>query len=151
MARMHARKRGKSGSSKPYRTEKPEWVDHDKKEIEEQIVKLGKEDINPSLIGVTLRDQHGIPSTKLLTGKKITKILEKKDFIKKIPEDLNNLIIRAVALDKHLKSNHKDMVSKRGLQLIEAKIRRLVKYYKRENKLPADWKYSLKTAKLLVK
>jgi small subunit ribosomal protein S15 len=43
------------------------------------------------------------------------------------------------------------MSSKRGMQLIESKIRRLAKYYKREGKLPEDWAYNLEQAKLLVR
>ena len=62
-----------------------------------------------------------------------------------------NLLGRAVNLEKHNTPNHKDMFSKRGMQLIEAKIRRLVKYYKREGRLPGDWKYDLEQAKLIVK
>jgi small subunit ribosomal protein S15 len=148
---MHSRKKGKAGSSKPYRTAAPDWIDLKPGEIEELVVKLGKEEKGPSEIGTTLRDQHGIPDVKLSTGKRITKILEAKNVKKDIPEQLMNLINKAITLDKHLKANPKDVSSKRGLQLTEAKIRRLVKYFKRSKKLPADWKYNLKTAKLLVK
>ena len=35
MARMHARRRGKSGSTRPLVTENPEWVPIGEKEIEE--------------------------------------------------------------------------------------------------------------------
>jgi small subunit ribosomal protein S15 len=48
---------------------------------------------------------------------------------------------RAVRVRKHLDEHPKDYHSKRGLQLIESKIHRLVKYYKREGILPPDWKY----------
>jgi small subunit ribosomal protein S15 len=49
-----------------------------------------------------------------------------------------------------MQENKKDMATNRNLQLIEAKIRRLVKYYKRNDILPKDWIYSLKTAELLI-
>jgi small subunit ribosomal protein S15 len=42
------------------------------------------------------------------------------------------------------------MANNRNLQLIESKIRRLVKYYKREEVLPQTWEYSLKNAELLL-
>jgi len=63
---------------------------------------------------------------------------------------LQNLIKRAVQIKKHLDSNKKDMVSKRGLQLTEAKIRRLAKYYKKTSKIDQTWKYDLERARLLV-
>jgi small subunit ribosomal protein S15 len=148
---MHSRKKGHAGSKRPYRTQPPEWVDLKGKEIEELVVKLAKEGNSPTMIGMTMRDQNGVPSIKLSTGKRVGAILEANEIKKDIPEDLINLIIRAVALDKHLKANPKDNSSKRGLQLTESKIRRLVKYYHRIGKLPKDWKYNLKTAKLLVK
>jgi small subunit ribosomal protein S15 len=148
---MHSRKKGKAGTSRPFRTSPPEWVEYKGEEVEELVVKLGKEGRNPSTIGLIMRDQHGVPNVKLSTGKRIDSILREKELGSDLPEDLLNLIIRAVALDKHLKANHKDRSSKRGLQLTESKIRRLVKYYKRTGRLPEDWKYNLKTAKLLVK
>jgi small subunit ribosomal protein S15 len=151
MARMYARKRGKSGSTRPYRESHPEWVEYSPEEIETLVVKLAKKGESPSKIGIILRDQYGIPLTKQITKKSVTKILEEKGIKQELPEDLMNLIKRAVNLDKHLTSNPKDKSSKRGMQLIESKIRRLAKYYKREGKIPEDWKYDINQAKLLVK
>ena len=51
------------------------------------------------------------------------------------------LIKKSVLLIKHLESNKKDYSSKRGLQLTNSKIRRLVKHYKATKKLPQDWSY----------
>jgi len=50
----------------------------------------------------------------------------------------------------HFEANHHDMVAKRGMQLTEAKVRKLAKYYKRNGVLPAEWKYDRKRAKLLI-
>jgi small subunit ribosomal protein S15 len=151
MARMYSRKKGKAGSARPNRDESPKWVEYTKDELEELVVKLAKAGQPPSTLGATLRDQYGIPNVKLVSGKRISKILEEKDLKKELPEDLMNLIKKAVDLEKHLKANSKDKSSKRGLQLTESKIRRLIKYYKRTKRIPQDWTYSLKTAKLLVK
>ncbi len=151
MARMYSRKRGKSGSTRPFRTSSPTWVEHKPEEVEEIIVKLVKKGESQSKIGIILRDQYGIPNVKLLTEKRIAQILEKHNIKPDIPEDLMDLIKRAVSLSKHRSSNTQDMVAKRGMQLTESKIRRLVKYYKRVGRLPADWKYTLDKAKLLVK
>ncbi len=129
----------------------PEWIEYTKEEIEEIILKLTKEGHSPSMIGIILRDQYGIPNVKRVTGNKITKILKKHNQGLKYPEDLMNLIRKAVNVRDHLKENPKDLHSKRGLQIIESKIRRLVRYYTREGVLPEGWKYEPKKAALLVK
>ena len=68
-----------------------------------------------------------------------------------LPEDLSNIMRRAISLNVHLKSNKGDVSNRRGLLMIEAKIRRLERYYKRNGVLPADWKYSLSNAELMLK
>ena len=93
------------------------------------------------MIGIILRDQYGIPLVKQVTGKKIVQILREHGLEPEIPEDLANLIRRAIRVRRHLEEHPKDYHSKRGLQLIESKIRRLEKYYKREGVLPPDWRY----------
>jgi small subunit ribosomal protein S15 len=57
---------------------------------------------------------------------------------------------KAVNIGDHLSENPKDLHNRRSLELIEAKIRRLMRYYKKKGVLPEDWQYNLKTAKLLV-
>jgi len=96
-----------------------------------------------------LRDQYAVPDIKLATGKKITQILEKNNQKNEIPEDLRNLIHRALTLQKHLETNKRDLKNKRNLQLTESKIWRLTKYYHSQHRLPEKWKYSIKTAKLM--
>jgi small subunit ribosomal protein S15 len=103
-----------------------------------------------SQIGIVLRDMHGVPSVKLATGKSISKILKEKDILPQLPEDLTNLMRKAVKLGEHLKINNKDVHNTRSLRLTEAKIHRLAKYYRSNNVIPDDWKYSLSNAKLLV-
>ena len=43
MARLHSRKKGKSGTKRPKSNMLPEWADEDKSKIEEIIIKLAKE------------------------------------------------------------------------------------------------------------
>ena len=131
--------------------DKPEWVEQSPEEIEELIVKLYRDGQSTSQIGITLRDQYGIPSTKTVLGEKITDILEKNGIVFDYPEDLLNLIKRAVNIIEHLEENPKDIHSKRGLIKIDSKIRRLVKYYTKNNVLPEGWRYDPTTAALLVK
>jgi len=147
---MHSSKRGRSGSTRPYVTSNPEWVKMDAEEIEEKILQLYKRGTSPSEIGVILRDQYAVPNVKLATGKDITDILMENDIYQDFPEDLINLMEKAVNLSEHLENNHKDLKNKRGLQLIEAKIRRLAKYYKKKGKIPEDWRYSIDIAEMLT-
>ena len=148
MARMYARKKGKSGSKKP--THPAEWVEYKSGEVEKLVVKLGKDGLQPAMIGLVLRDQYGIPSVKDTTSKTILKILEENNVHAKIPYDLMNLLKKAVKLRDHMEKNKKDNISKHGLELLESKIRRLGKYYIKKKKLPEKWKYSYEEAKLLV-
>ncbi|MBW9223302.1 30S ribosomal protein S15 [Methanothermococcus sp. SCGC AD-155-E23] len=150
MARMHARRRGASGSKKPLRTEPPKWVTMTPEEVENKVVELAKKGYQSAMIGLILRDTYGIPDVKLITGKSISDIMKEHNVYPEVPEDLLNLMKRAVNLRNHLENHPKDLHSKRGLQLIESKIRRLVKYYRRKKVLPENWKYTPEIAKLLV-
>ncbi len=150
MARMHARRRGKSGSQRPLITENPAWVPLNKDEIEEKIIAMGKDGVTAARIGLLLRDQHAVPDVKLATGKTVLDILRENDLQANIPDDLVALMRRAINLQTHLMENKKDLANKRNLQMVESKIRRIVKYYKREGALPADWQYSIANAELLI-
>ena len=148
---MHKKtKKGQSHSTRPAHPSPPPWLNLSPEEIELIIEQLAKKGYTPSQIGLILRDQFGVPLVKPILGKSITQVLEEKGLAPKIPEDLFNLIKRAVNLRRHLQEHPKDTHSARGLILIESKIRRLVKYYKRVGKLPPDWEYDPEKAKLLV-
>lgn len=150
MARMHARRRGKSASHRPLITENPEWVSLSKDEITELIVKMARDGASASRIGIVLRDQHAVPDVRLATGKTISDIIAENDLKPAIPDDLSALMRKAIGLQNHLSENNKDVANKRNMQMVESKIRRLVRYYKRVGYLPADWQYSIKTAELLL-
>ena len=130
---------------------RPEWIAYSDEEIEEFIVKFKREGKSASQIGVILRDQYGIPSVKEVTGKKITEILKEHDQADEYPEDLMNLFKRAVNIRDHLAENPKDLHSRRGLVVIESRIRRLGRYYSKSGKLPEGWRYDPTKAALLVK
>jgi small subunit ribosomal protein S15 len=132
-------------------SENPAWVSLGTNEVEDLIVKMAKDGYTSARIGLTLRDSYGVPDVKLLTGKCITEIMKDKGVLPALPEDLSSLMRRAIALNIHLRENKGDHSNKRGLQLIESKIRRLEHYYKDNGVLPDDWKYSLKTAELMLK
>jgi small subunit ribosomal protein S15 len=132
-------------------SESPAWVPLKATEVEDLIVKMAKDGLISARIGLMLRDQYGIPDVRLLTGKCITEIMKEKGVAPELPEDLSSLMRRAIALNVHMKSNKGDHSNRRGLQLIESKIRRLEHYYKDNGIIPLDWKYSLKTAELMLK
>lgn len=150
MARMHSRKKGSSRSRPPMGAKVPEWSDTSKEELEKIVMKLHDSGISSSRIGLTLRDQYGVPSAKLVLGKNLNRFLKENNALPEIPEDLGNLMRRALHIRKHLKSNNKDVHNKRALQLIENKIRRLVKYYHDSGRLAAGWEYKPETAEILI-
>lgn len=147
---MHARRRGTSGSVRPYRTEAPEWSNTDTQEIEKIIIELKKSGMSSANIGLVLRDKYGVPAVKLATGKGIEEILSDNGMTPDIPEDLRNLIVKALGIRKHLSENKKDYHNKRQLQLTESKVRRLVKYYVKNGKLSEGWAYKPDTAEFLL-
>jgi small subunit ribosomal protein S15 len=153
MARMHSRRRGSSGSDRPAADEPPEWSDVDEDAIEERVIELAEEGHDPSQIGLKLRDEGvqgtPVPDVKLATGKKVTEILEENDVTPDFPEDLRNLMERAVRLRDHMDEHPGDAQNKRALQNTESKIRRLVDYY-RGDKLDADFTYEYDEAKELL-
>ncbi|CCQ32776.1 30S ribosomal protein S13e (S15p) [Halorhabdus tiamatea SARL4B] len=131
----------------------PEWSDVDEDAVEERVVELAEQGHSPSEIGVKLRDEGvqgtPVPDVSLATGKKVTEILEDNDADPEIPEDLRNLMERAVRLREHMNDNPGDAQNKRALQNTESKIRRLVDYY-RGDKLEEDFTYSYDVAVSLL-
>lgn len=150
MARLHSRKKGKSGSTRPPRLEKPVWVERSAEEVENLVVKLARKGFSKSMIGIILRDSYGIPLVKVVSGKKISEILEAKEIESVLPEDLLNLVKKALNIRKHMETNHKDLQGKKGLQRTESKIFRLIKYYKRKSVLPIDFKYKPEQIRTIV-
>lgn len=117
-------------------------------EIVATVSKLAKEGLTPSQIGLRLRDEYGIPNTKTFLGKSITEVFEESKNAQSIPEDLGRLVSRAAKLKEHLGRHHADRKNVRSLELLEAKIHRLSSYYKNNERLRLDWKYSVEVAQL---
>lgn len=140
MARIYAGKKGNSGSNRPVEKD-VSFANLTAKEAEKKIMELANDNYPASQIGLILRDSYGVPSVKTLTGKSISKVLEENSKAPSVPEDLQALVEKFTRLRKHLNANPKDIHNKKGLQMVESKIRRLSKYYKRENKIPRNWSY----------
>ena len=150
MARLHSRKKGKSGSVRPPRLEKPVWIERSAEEVENLVIKLARKGFSKSMIGIMLRDSYGIPLVKVVTGKKISQILDEHEIQVPLPEDLSNLVKKALNIRKHMEENHKDLEGKKGLQRTESKIYRLIKYYKKAKDLPQTFKYDPEKIRTLV-
>jgi len=148
MGRMHTHRHGKSHSMRPVTLRAPSWITLGPKEIEELVVKYTKDGMTPSQIGIKLRDQHAIPLVKPILKKSIGKILTENNLTSEMPEDLDNIVKKAVGLQKHLKDNNGDYRNVRSLELIEAKVHRLSVYYKRIGRIPKNWKYKSVVAQL---
>ena len=146
---MHTRRRGSSGSDRPVADDPPEWSDVDADAVEDRVVELAENGHDPSQIGMKLRDEGvqgtPVPDVKLATGKKVTEILEENDARPDLPEDLRNLMERAIRLRRHMEENQGDAQNKRALQNTESKIRRLADYY-RGDELEEDFTYSYDVA-----
>uniref|UniRef100_A0A0D3CV16 Small ribosomal subunit protein uS15 N-terminal domain-containing protein n=2 Tax=Brassica oleracea TaxID=3712 RepID=A0A0D3CV16_BRAOL len=155
MGRLHSKGKGISASALPYKRSPPSWLKTTSQDVDESICKFAKKGLTPSQIGVILRDSHGIPQVKSVTGNKILRILKahatfnetkgvhllyREGLAPEIPEDLYHLIKKAVAIRKHLERNRKDKDSKFRLILVESRIHRLARYYKKTKKLPPVWK-----------
>ncbi len=113
----------------------------EKEEVEEIVIELREEGRSASEIGLILRDQYGVTDAKEALGQKITELLDERGMANDVPEDLQNLLDRAANVRSHLAENRKDLSAKRGLSILEARIRKLGRYYSRKGVLPADWRY----------
>jgi small subunit ribosomal protein S13e len=150
MGRMHSNGKGISKRCLPYRRRSPTWLDVSIDDLCEQIVTLAKKGLRPSAIGTLLRDQHGVPQVKSVTGSKVLRILKKYGAAPTLPEDLYHMIKTALSIRKHLEKNRKDRDSKFRLILTESRIHRLARYYRRVGQLAPNWRYESSTASALV-
>ena len=148
MGRLHTHNHGKSHSIRPIDPKKPDCVIQTNEEIEGLIIKYAKEGMTTSQIGMKLRDQHAIPLVKPIINKGIKEVLIENKLNPKIPEDLNNIVMKAVNLQKHLKENRSDNRNTRALELVEAKVHRLSTHYKKTGEIDQKWKYKSVVAQL---
>jgi small subunit ribosomal protein S15 len=143
---MPKQEKGKSHSIRPVSRRPPSWCKYQPEEVESFIIKLAKEGHSTSSIGTILRDQYAIPLVKPIVGKSITDVLQGAGLAPTLPEDLTNLMKKAQSLAVHLDKNKKDLHNKRNMQIIEARIHKLSRYYKREGILAKKWKYEARIA-----
>lgn len=150
MSRIHSGRRGRSGSHRPYPPARPTWVSLEPAEVVEEAVRLAKGGMSAAQVGTRLRDQFGIPSVRSVMGKRMVPLLAENGVKGELPEDLRALLKRVVHLQRHLAAHPKDHSNRRGLQLMEARIRRLARYYRQKRLLPEHWSYAAASAVLQV-
>jgi len=148
MARIHSHRHGKSHQTRPTGRNAPAWLATKPAEAKAAILKLAKEGMSPSKIGLVLRDDYGVPLAKPLLDKSIGQVLVEGKLAPKVPQDLQDLIVRAARVKKHLEAHKGDRKNVHSLELVEAKIYRLSKYYRDRGVLPADFKYTAVVAQL---
>ncbi len=145
---MPKQEKGKSHSIRPVSRRPPSWCKYEPEEVDAFIIKLAKEGHNLSSIGTILRDQYAIPLVKPITGKSVSQTLKSAELAPSMPEDLANLMKKAKRMAVHMEKYRKDAHNKRSMVLIEAKIHKLSRYYKKTGVLPKNWKYIPKIASI---
>lgn len=148
MARIHSHRHGKSHQTRPTSKSTPSWVTYGAEEAKAAILKLAKDGLTPGQIGMALRDDYGVPLVKPLLGQTIGEVLAEGKVAPSLPQDLRDLINRAERVQKHLVVHKGDRKNVHSLELVEAKIYRLSKYYKGRGLLPKDFKYTAVVAQL---
>ncbi len=150
MSRIHSGRKGKAGSHRPFPLTRPEWVATPTEEIVAQAVQLSKGGRPAAQVGQILRDSYGVPSARAVSGKRLGALLAERGVKPEIPDDLQALLKRVVHLQHHLETHPNDLANRRGLTLMESRIRRLARYYRQQRRIPEGWRYSAAGAALQV-
>jgi small subunit ribosomal protein S15 len=145
---MPKQEKGKSHETRPVSKRAPNWCKYQPEEVEALIVKLAKEGNSASRIGTILRDQYSVPLSRPITGKRVLTIMRENQLAPAFPEDLASLLKKAESLSLHLEKNRTDLYNRRALQLIEAKIHKVSRFYKKEGVISQTWKYEPKIASI---
>ncbi len=151
MSRLHSKKKGKAGTKRPKTKTAPEWSNIKLAQMKELIIKMSKEGVPQTKIGLILRDQYSVANLRAHLGMSLKVFLKKEKVAPEYPDDLLSLIKKAVRMNSHIKTSKNDTHNSVKLGHVESKIQRLVKYYSSKGMLPAGWKYEREKAALLVK
>jgi len=107
-------------------TEKPVWLKYTSEEVEAIILKLANKGMTAEKIGLTLRDQYGIPKVNLY-GLKIKKVLEKKGKFEE--PTITNLKKKLDKIIDHYKVHKHDKNAERSLIITKAKFKKRNDYH----------------------
>jgi len=109
---------------------KPSWLKLNEEELKKIIVELSERYDAPK-IGLVLRDQYGIPTTRVY-GKKLSVYLS--EINKNSRPELKNAEKKTEKLKKHLVKNVTDKKAKHKLQKAESRLNLVRKYFKKRDK-----------------
>ncbi|KAF9764689.1 40S ribosomal protein S13 [Nosema granulosis] len=141
MVKMHSSGRGISTSVKPYTTMFPTWINVPVEEIKADIIRMANKGFRTAEIGNKLRDVYGVGRCQdILDGLTLSRFLEKNGNFIEIPENVQDLVVRANILRKHINENRRDKDARYRLQLVTSRLNRLVKHYKGKMRIPGNWK-----------
>ncbi len=109
---------------------KPSWLKMSEEELKKLIITLS-EKYQPAQIGLILRDQYGVPTTKIY-GKKLKEFLKEAGI--NVNSDLKNVEKKVEKMQEHLKKHTQDKRSKHQLQRSQSRLLAMKRYSKkREN------------------
>ena len=111
--------------------DKPAWLKMKEPELKKIIVELAKTTSQPAKIGILLRDQYGIPTTKMY-GKKLTHYLKEQGIESKT--ELDNAEVKFQKLKAHLEKNITDRKAKHRLQKAQTRVQVLKRYFNKKKK-----------------
>ena len=97
---------------------KPTWIKMKEPELKKTILELSLT-YAPSQIGIILRDQYGIPTTKVF-GKKLKAYMKELGIDRN--EDLENAEKKVTGLKEHLNNNITDRSAKHKLQHAQSRL-----------------------------
>lgn len=111
--------------SKKSTNEKPVWLKYTAEEVKAIILKLADKGMTAEKIGLTLRDQYGIPKVKIY-GLKIKQVLDEKQKFQE--PTLLNLKTKLEKIISHYKKNKGDRRAEYSLINTKAKLKRRQDY-----------------------
>jgi len=110
--------------------EKPVWLKYSEEEVKAIIFKLANKGLTAEKIGLTLRDQYGIPNVKLF-NLKIKKVLEEQDkFQEPTTKNLDDKLQKVI---QHYKKNKQDKNAERSLIITKAKLKKRKDYAEKKS------------------
>jgi small subunit ribosomal protein S15 len=109
---------------------KTPWLKLSEEEIKKIIAELMQKEQQPAKIGIILRDQYGVPTTKVY-GKKLLKIMKELGYNVQI--ELKNKEKKVERMKEHLKENITDKKTKHKLQKAQSNLNIVRKYWKKKS------------------
>jgi small subunit ribosomal protein S15 len=119
-----------------------------KEQINDIIKELWNKGYTPSQIGRELKEKYNIRVKDVLNKKLVRYAIKELNLKQEIPEDLLYLFKKTNKMLKHLELHKKDIVTKKKLEELESRVKSLIKYYKKNKKLPQTFEYSRDIAKM---